>query len=44
MKIAKEFSAVLAPLSSALGGVLACIDLYKVGSVASLTSILPYHT
>ena len=42
MKIAKESSAVLAPLSSALGGVLACVDLYKVGSIASLTSTLPY--
>ena len=42
MKIAKESSAVLAPLSSALGGVLACVDLYNVGSSVSLTSTLPY--
>ena len=42
MKIAKESSGVLAPLSSALGGVLACVELYKVSSVAWLTSTLPY--
>ena len=42
MKIAKESSAVLAPLSSALGGVLACVELYKVSSLVSLTSTLPY--
>jgi hypothetical protein len=42
LKIAKESSSMLAPLSSALGGVLACADLYKVSSAASLTSTLPY--
>ena len=42
LKIVKESSGVLAPLSSAVGGVIACVDLYKVSSVASLTSILPY--
>ena len=42
MKIAKESSSVLAPLSSALGGVIACVELYKVSSLASLTSTLPY--
>ena len=38
LKIAKESSGMLAPLSSALGGVIACVDLYKVSSIASLTS------
>ena len=33
---------MLAPLGLAVGGVIACVDLYKVSSVASLTSILPY--
>ena len=42
LKIAKGSSGVLVPLSSALGGVIACIDLYKVSSVALLTSTLPY--
>ena len=42
LKIVKESSGVLAPLSSAVGAVIACVDLYKVSSVASLTSILPY--
>ena len=41
LKLAKK-SAVLAPLSSALGGVIACVELYMVSSVASLTSILLY--
>ena len=44
MKIAKDSSGVLAPLSSALGGVLACVDLYKVSSIALLTSTLHYST
>ena len=42
IKIAKDSSGILAPLSSALGGVLGCVELYKVSSVASLTSTLPY--
>ena len=42
LKIVKEFSGGLTPLRSAVGGVIACIELYKVSSVASLTSILPY--
>ena len=29
LKIAKASSGMLAPLSSALGGVIACVDLYK---------------
>ena len=37
LKITKASSGMLAPLSSALGGVIACVDLYKVSSVASLT-------
>ena len=32
LKIAKASSGMLAPLSSALGGVIACVDLYKVSS------------
>ena len=42
LKIAKDSSGVLAPLSSALGGVIACVELYKVSSLVSLTSTLPY--
>ena len=43
MKIAKESSGVLAPLRSALGGVLACVDLYKVGcSVVDVYFALSY--
>ena len=43
LKIAKESSAMFAPLSSTIGGVIACIDLYKVSSVASLTSLALFH-
>ena len=32
VKIVNESSAVLAPLGSALGCVIACVDLYKVSS------------
>ena len=42
LKIAKDSSSVLTPLSSALGGVIACVELYKVSSLVSLTSTLPY--
>ena len=38
----KESSAVLAPLSLALDGVITCVDLYMVSSLASLKSILIY--
>ena len=41
LKTAKDSSAMFAPLGSALGSVLACVDSYKVISVASLTSTLP---
>ena len=40
LKIAKASSGMLGPLSSVLGGVIACADLYKVSSVASLTLTL----
>ena len=42
LKIAKASSGMLAPLSSALGGVIACVDLYKASCVVSLTSTMPY--
>ena len=42
LKIVKESSGMLAPLSSAIGSVIACVDLYKVSSVTSMSSILPY--
>ena len=39
LKVLKESSDVFTPLKSVVGGVIACVDVYKVSRVETLTSI-----
>ena len=44
LKVVKESSDVFTPLKSVVGGVVACVDAYKVSSVLSTLILTLFHS